>query len=86
MATNKRPILIRVQPQNYEKLKTIADLNSRSISNQLEYLMIQYIREFEQEHGAIPLASDNDAGNKNTAILNNHQSGGFNNLSVNVNS
>ena len=53
MATNKKPILIRVQPVNYEKLKAIADKNRRSLSNQLEYLMIQYIDQYENEHGTI---------------------------------
>ena len=36
MATNKRPVLIRVQPVNYDKFKVIADKNGRSVSNQLE--------------------------------------------------
>ena len=67
MATKKRPILIRVQPYNYEKLKAIADKNSRSISNQLEYLMIQYIEKYEKEHGTIPMMvniNNGGAGNK----------------------
>ena len=60
MATKKRPILIRVQPINYQKLKAIADQNSRSISNQLEYLMVQFINKYEKENGAIPPDNDDE--------------------------
>ena len=49
MATKKRPILIRVQPINYEKLKAIADQNSRSISNQLEYIMIHLLTNMKKK-------------------------------------
>ena len=59
MATKKRPVLIRVQPYNYDKLKAIADKNRRSVSNQLEYLMIQYIENYEKENGEIPLMGEN---------------------------
>ena len=70
MATNKKPILIRVQPVNYEKLKAIADKNRRSLSNQLEYLMIQYIDQYENEHGTIPTGVnfDNEFDNKSATI------------------
>ena len=43
MATSKRQVLIRVVPQDYEKLKAIADKNNRSVSNQLEYLIKKLI-------------------------------------------
>ena len=66
MATKKRPILIRVQPYNYEKLKAIADNNQRSVSNQLEYLMEQFISEYESQHGEIPLAGDDTKSNNVT--------------------
>ena len=57
MATNKRPVLIRVQPVNYDKLKFIADKNGRSVSNQLEFLMKIFIENYETQNGQIPLAS-----------------------------
>ena len=60
MATNKRPVLIRVQPVNYDKFKVIADKNGRSVSNQLEYLMRIFIENYEVQNGQITTqTSDN---------------------------
>ena len=62
MATNKRPVLIRVQPVNYDKFKVIADKNGRSVSNQLEYLMRIFIENYEVQNGQITTqTSDNSA-------------------------
>ena len=60
MATNKRPVLIRVQPVNYDKLKFIADRNGRSVSNQLEFLMKLFIENYETQNGQIPLANQHN--------------------------
>ena len=57
MATNKKQVLIRVQPDTYEKLKFISDRNHRSVSNQLEWLMLQFISDYESTNGQIPLAN-----------------------------
>ena len=78
MATKKRPVLIRVQPYNYEKLKAIADSNRRSVSNQLEFLMEKFIESYETQNGQIPLPADfkqsnavvNDFGNNNFQVTN----------------
>ena len=61
MATNKKPILIRVQPSNYAKFRVIADSNRRSMSNQLEYLMVKFIESFEKENGEIVVDKEQDA-------------------------
>ena len=60
MATNKRPVLIRVQPVNYDKLKFIADRNGRSVSNQLEFLMKLFIENYETQNGQIPLVNQHN--------------------------
>ena len=73
--------MIRVQPYNYEKLKAIADQNSRSISNQLEYLMVQFINKYEHEHGQIPLI-DNGSVNIN---VNNQPQNYVANVQINPN-
>ena len=57
MATNKKQVLIRVQPDTYEKLKFISDKNHRSVSNQLEWLMLQFISDYESTNGQILLAN-----------------------------
>lgn len=67
MATNKRQVLIRVEPQNYDKFKAIADKNRRSVSNQLEYLMEIFIKKYESQNGSLIV----DAGQKSSAIINN---------------
>ncbi len=72
MATKKRPILIRVQPYNYEKLKFIADGNRRSVSNQLEYLMERFIADYESQYGQIPLAGDDEQQKYNNQVGNNN--------------
>ena len=73
MATKKRPVLIRVQPVNYDKFKVIADHNGRSVSNQLEYLMRIFIENYESQNGKIPLADSGDASSSiNNQIGNNN--------------
>ena len=58
MATNKRQVLIRVQPDTYAKLKVISDKNHRSVSNQLEWLMLQFIANYEAQNGKVSIADD----------------------------
>lgn len=69
MATKKRQVLIRVQPDTYEKLKAISDNNHRTVSNQMERLMLQFISEYEAKNGSIPLAD------KNASVVQNNSSG-----------
>lgn len=58
MATNKRVFTLRLEEENFEKIKFIADKNKRSIAKQIEYLIEQHINEYETEHGAILLPRD----------------------------
>ena len=53
MATSKRQVLIRVQPEDYEKLKFISVKNHRSVSNLLEWLMLNFINDYESNNGKI---------------------------------
>lgn len=53
MATDKRPFTMRMQPDNFEKIKAVAAYNKRSIAMQIEYLIESCILEFEKEHGTI---------------------------------
>lgn len=53
MATDKRQFTMRMQPENYDKIKIIAARNKRSIAAQIEYLLEQCINGYEAEHGAI---------------------------------
>ena len=80
MATQKKQVLIRVQPDTYEKLKIISTRNHRAVSNQLEWLMLQFITEYETANGKIPLAD-----RKAEAKVVQNNLGGVNNLAVNGN-
>ncbi|WP_368490736.1 Arc family DNA-binding protein [Clostridium sp. BJN0013] len=55
MATNKRVFTLRLQEENFEKIKYISDRNKRSISMQIEYLVEECIRNFEEENGNIKI-------------------------------
>lgn len=55
MATDKRPFTMRMQAENFEKIKYIAEANKRSIAMQIEYLIEQCAADFEHRHGTIPI-------------------------------
>lgn len=58
MATDKRPFTMRMQPENFEKIKRIAEYNKRSIAMQIEYLIEECISEFEKNHPEAHLKYD----------------------------
>ena len=78
MATDKRQFTMRMQPENFDKIRVIAAINKRSVAMQIEYLLEQCIADFEKAHGTIPLAptmhgvtQNNYNGDNNvTGILN----------------
>lgn len=58
MATDKRQFTLRMQEENFNKIKFIADTQKRSISMQIEYLVEECIKEYEQTNGSIPVGED----------------------------
>ena len=72
MSTQKRQVLVRVQPTTYEKFKIISDKNHRAVSNQVEWLMLQFIAEYEQKNGQISLG---ESGVKSLGVINNNLGG-----------
>ena len=58
MSTDKRPFTMRMQPDNFEKIRIIAATNKRSIAMQIEFLIEECIAAYEKEHGAIVLPED----------------------------
>ncbi len=46
---------LRVTPEVHKKLHYIAEYEGRTLNGQVYYLIQQCIRNFEKEHGAIPL-------------------------------
>lgn len=58
MATNKRAFTMRMQAENFEKIKIIAECNKCSIAMQIEYLIENCIEQYEKEHGEIKFFQD----------------------------
>lgn len=59
MATDKRAFTMRMQQNNFDKIKVIAAANKRSIAMQIEFLIEDCIRSYEDLHGEI--RSENEA-------------------------
>jgi hypothetical protein len=55
MPTDKRVFTLRLQEDNFNKIKYIAEKNKRSIAMQIEYLVEQFIDEYEKEYGKIDI-------------------------------
>lgn len=80
MATNKRPFTMRMQPENFDKIRVIAAINKRSVAMQIEYLLEQCIAEFEASNGKITLVGEEPQPTVVQKIV-----GGKNNFAVNGN-
>ncbi|CQR74123.1 hypothetical protein SOV_22480 [Sporomusa ovata DSM 2662] len=55
MATDKRQFTLRLQEENFLKIKFLADKDRRSIAMEIEYILEQYVAEYECKHGKINL-------------------------------
>ena len=55
MTDNKSRFTLRVDPAFLEKLGYIAEYEGRTKNRELEQLIKKRIREFEAEHGEIPV-------------------------------
>lgn len=53
MATNKRQFTLRLQEENFLKIKAIAEADRRSIAMEIEYILEQYIKDYEEKNGTI---------------------------------
>ena len=58
MATDKRQFTLRLQDDNFDKIKYLADKNKRSMTMQIEYIIEQYIEEYEKQHGIIKVNTE----------------------------
>ena len=58
MATNKIQTGIRFEPELLYKITYVAKDNKRSLNAQLEYIAQNCVREYEAEHGPIPVDED----------------------------
>lgn len=61
MATDKRPTMLRLPEDMYEKVRYLAYIEHRSVNMQIEHALLNYIGEYEKEHGPIPLPTPSKA-------------------------
>lgn len=55
MATEKRPTMLRLPEDLYEKVRYLAFVERRSINMQIEHALSKYVSDYESEHGTIPV-------------------------------
>lgn len=53
MATEKKPTMLRLTNEMYEKVRYLAYMEHRSINAEIEYALATYISDYEQQHGVI---------------------------------
>lgn len=56
MAISKIQTGLRIDETTYGKLKTICETENRSLNNLIEYVLKNYISEYENKNGSIPIA------------------------------
>ncbi len=53
MATEKRPTMLRLPEEIYEKVRYLAFVERRSVNMQIEHALSKYIAEYESQNGPI---------------------------------
>lgn len=53
MATDKKPTMLRLTENMYEKIRYLAYLEHRSMNSEIEYALSCYIQSYESTHGSI---------------------------------
>ena len=53
MATNKRVFTLRLSGEVCDKIGVLATNEHRSMTNYIEYVLIQHLEQIENEHGEI---------------------------------
>lgn len=60
MATNKRVFTLRLEDDVFDKIGILATNEHRSMTNYIEYVLLQHITEVEKETGPITLSEQSD--------------------------
>ncbi|MBQ3603096.1 MAG: Arc family DNA-binding protein [Clostridia bacterium] len=53
-----QPFSLRVSENLRDKIKFIANQNKRSTNKEIEFILENYVNEYEKNHGAIIIATD----------------------------
>ncbi len=54
---------IRIEEETREKLRIIASINKRSINKEIEYLIEQSIKDYEEKHNKIDINYEEEVKN-----------------------
>ena len=54
---------IRIEEETWEKLRIIASINKRSINKEIEYLIEQSIKDYEEKHNKIDINYEEEVNN-----------------------
>lgn len=58
---SKKPVFtLRTEKENLMKLSYIAEQENRSDNKELEYILLSYIKEYENEHGEIKIMTSTE--------------------------
>lgn len=60
MATNKRVFTLRLQDDVFDKIEYLAKDQHRSMTNFIEFVLLQYLDEYQKDNGVINLPDDED--------------------------
>ncbi len=60
MPSDLPPFSLRIPPELMAKLKVIASYNKRSVNKEIEFLIEQYVWQWEQEHGEINISQEDN--------------------------
>lgn len=60
MATNKRVFTLRLEDDVFDKIGILATKEHRSMTNYIEYVLLQHITEVEKETGPITLSEQSE--------------------------
>lgn len=58
MAVSKIQTGLRIDETTYGKLKTLSIKDGRTLNNLVEYIIRQYLSDYEQTHGSVPVYQD----------------------------
>ncbi len=53
MATNKRVFTLRMEDEIFDKIGRLATAEHRSMTNYIEYILLEHIRQYEAQNGQI---------------------------------
>lgn len=53
MATNKRVFTLRMEDEVFDKIGVLATGEHRSMTNYIEYVLLEHIRKIEEQNGEI---------------------------------